>query len=171
MDYLAAIKKPWENLELYLTLSLLSFIPVANIYVLGYLLDFCSRKNYEARKMVRRFVSGSKFFALLVIYFFPVFLAWYLFSLKVAFFIFFLILPPLLLSVKKLSEEGLEKALELEVIWKAYSPRFIREGAKMMAVMVFSLMIQLMIPVIGWMGIIYAPLASLMYMLGSLEVD
>ena len=168
MEYITAIKKPFENPDLYLALSLLSFIPLMNIYVLGYLLDFCAGNELEGRKMVRRFVRGSEAFALVVIYSFLPAHCVYLFSLKAGIVAAFLLFPPFTKSIYRLSKGSMEDAIELKVLFESYRLSYLGELLKISLVTLLSFLIHLLIPVIGWVGILYGPSASFLYMLGRL---
>jgi len=167
VEYLAAVKKPFENPDIYLTLSIMSWIPVANIYVAGYLLDFCAGRKFEGRKMVQRFVLGSQFVALLVVYLFLPILAWYLVRFSAGAIIALLELPPFSLSVYELARNNLDSALDMGVLKKAFSPEYLQALAKALVATFVSLVVHALIPVVGWVGILYGPSSTFMHVMGK----
>ncbi len=77
IDYLAALKRPFTDLQKYIIGILLSIIPIINFFALGYVIEstrIALKKDYslpEWKAFGRLFVDGFYSFVIAVVYFIP----------------------------------------------------------------------------------------------------
>ena len=173
--YLQAIRRPFADLSLLITFSFLSFFPVINLIILGYLLDIIAGplgELPEPDQILRLFVRGARGFAIAITFFFLPAVVFFLFGGMSAFITFIISIPGLLYSLTVLAcEKSIESALSLRTLALAYRFGYVSQ-LFLALVVTFSIMVFLLfIPLLGWVSVLFAPGVTLATLLGDLKEE
>ncbi|HDR53084.1 MAG TPA: hypothetical protein ENN60_00185 [archaeon] len=174
MYYLGAVKRLISDPLLYVTLSLLIFVPGANLAVIGYLVNLAGVDGPEAPfgNFRKRFVTGAQTVAVMVVYLMLPAVVYNFYSLQATLLTLLFMFPFLAHSLVRLGMGTcLEEVLELENLLRAYSPRFLVELFKAMLFTLLTFVVMLVVPLLGWIGILYGPLAIFMSLMGQAYQD
>lgn len=174
MHYFGALKRVFSDIPLYLILSLLIFIPGANIAIIGYLVSLAGRCGSSAPfgKFIDRFLEGFQIILIALMYAVIPLVIHYFYSTVAASIFLILILPAFLFSITMLGNGvNLGDILDFKTIMPAYSNYFL---SNLLKAFVFSLLVflgLLIIPFVGWIGILFGPLAVFITLIGETYQD
>ncbi|MBR9681685.1 MAG: hypothetical protein GOV00_02695 [Candidatus Altiarchaeota archaeon] len=174
MHYLGAVRRVLSDLPIYFIVSLLIFIPGANIAIIGYLVSLAGRAGDEAPfgKFIDRFSEGVQIIAIALMYSVLPLLIYNLYSLRYAVIFSCVLIPAFVFSIAMLGNGSkLGEILQVKNVSRAYSPGFIWN---MIKASIFSLLVaagHILIPIAGWIGILFGPLAVFITLMGEVYQD
>lgn len=174
MHYWGAIRRLFADPLLYVTMSLLIFVPGANLAVLGYMVSLAGQVGPDAPfgDFRKRFVLGANAFVVLVVFLLIPSIALNFYSLQAALIAALVLLPHMGYSLVLLGNGvELEKVFELRHVKRAYSPPFLKNTAKAVLFCFLVFLAQLVVPFVGWIGIFYGPAAVFLILMGETYQD
>ncbi len=174
MHYIGAVKRLFRDPILYFINALLFFVPGPNIAVAGYLVSLTGSSGPEASfgRFIIRFFEGFQIIAVGLMYAVLPLIALEFYSPLLAVALALLLFPPFVFSIAMLGNgEKLGSILELRRVLRAYSKFFITSIFKAGIFSLLVLLAHIMVPIAGWIGIVYGPAAVFLILIGEAYQD
>ena len=174
MHYLGAVKKLFSDPLLYFINALLLFVPGPNIAIMGYLVSLTGRTGPDTSfgRFKNRFSEGFQLIAILLMYAVIPLILINFYSILPAIITLILLIPFLVFSMAMLGN-GLKlgEILELRNLLHAYSWTFVVGMLKAGIFSLVVLIVHILIPIAGWVGVLYGPMAVFLTLVGEVYQD